>query len=373
VLHVGHALNNTMQDILTRYHRMCGDNTLWVPGTDHAGIATQNVVERQLAGEGKSRHDLGRDVYRTGLGVAPGKGRHHHQPAQATRLLLRLEPGAVYHGRGAVAGGSRGLRPAVQGRADLQGRLYRQLVPRCHTALADDEVEHEDPRASSTISAIRYADGSGYVVVATTRPETMLGDTGVAVHPDDDRYRHGRQTGIELPLTGRTIPVVFDEHVQMDFGTGALKVTPSHDRDDYEIGRRHNLAMSRSWTTSGVMNEAAGSYAGLDRFACRKQIVADLESRGYLEKVEDYPHAVGQCYRCKTVIEPTTSLQWFVSVRPLADKAVAAVREERIRIYPKTWYNTFYSWMDNIRDWCISRQIWWGHRIPAWTCRTAAS
>jgi valyl-tRNA synthetase len=256
-----------------------------------------------------------------------------------------------------------------------EGLIYKgdyivNWCPRCLTALADDEVDHEDTRGKLYHLRYPFADGSGHVVVATTRPETMLGDTGVAVHPDDERYSHLKGVGIELPLTGRTIPVVFDPHVQKDFGTGALKVTPSHDRDDYEIGRRHDLELCKVMDDHGVMNEKAGTYQGLDRYECRRQIVADLDEQGYLDRIEDYDHALGQCYRCKTVVEPTTSLQWFVKVKPLADASVEAVRSERIRIYPKTWYNTFYSWMDNIRDWCISRQIWWGHRIPAWTCIT---
>ncbi|MCB2216073.1 valine--tRNA ligase [Desulfofustis glycolicus] len=369
VLHVGHALNNTMQDILTRYHRMCGDNTLWVPGTDHAGIATQNVVERQLASEGLSRHDLGRDAF-----VERVWEWRREKGGTIINQLKRLGCSCDWSRERFTM--DEGLSQAVREvfvRLYKEGLIYKgdyivNWCPRCLTALADDEVEHEPSQGK--LYHLRYplVDGSGELVVATTRPETMLGDTGVAVNPNDPRYAGLAGKQVELPLTGRVIPVVFDEHVQMDFGTGALKVTPSHDRDDYEIGRRHNLAMCKVMDDHGVMNEKAGSYAGLDRFACRKKIVADLESQGYLVTVEDYPHAVGQCYRCKTVVEPTTSLQWFVSVRPLADAAVAAVREERIKIYPKTWYNTFYSWMDNIRDWCISRQIWWGHRIPAWTC-----
>lgn len=254
-----------------------------------------------------------------------------------------------------------------------EGLIYKgdyivNWCPRCLTALADDEVDHEDCKGKLYHVRYPFADGSGHVVVATTRPETMLGDTGVAVHPDDERYSHLADVGISLPLTDRVIPVVFDHHVQKEFGTGALKVTPSHDRDDYEIGQRHNLEMCKVMDEHGVMNELAGEYAGLDRFECRKKIVEDLERLGFLDKIEDYDHAVGHCYRCKTTVEPTTSLQWFVKVKPLADAAVAAVRDERINIYPKTWYNTFYGWMNNIRDWCISRQIWWGHRIPAWNC-----
>ncbi|MFZ5776106.1 MAG: valine--tRNA ligase [Thermodesulfobacteriota bacterium] len=369
VLHVGHALNNTMQDVLVRYKRMCGYNTLWVPGTDHAGIATQNVVERQLATEGKGRHDLGREQFIERVwkwreekgGTIINQLKHLGCSCDWDRERFTMDEGL-----------SRAVR-TVFVRLYKEGLIYKgdyivNWCPRCHTALADDEVEHEDK--AGKLYHIRYphADGSGHVVVATTRPETMLGDTAVAVHPDDERYHHLREIGVRLPLTDRIIPVVFDHHVQREFGTGALKVTPSHDRNDYEIGIRHNLPRLKVMDDSGIMNQEAGPYAGLDRFACRKKIVADLEEQGYLEKIEDYDHAVGQCYRCKTVVEPTTSLQWFVSVRPLADAAVAAVREGRIAIHPKTWYNTFYAWMDNIRDWCISRQIWWGHQIPAWTC-----
>ncbi len=370
VLHVGHALNNTMQDVLVRYHRMCGDNTLWVPGTDHAGIATQNVVERQLATEGKGRHDLGRDAFieriwdwrRDKGGTIINQLKRSGASCDWERERFTMDEGL-----------SKSVREVFV-RLYKEGLIYKgdyivNWCPRCHTALADDEVEHEDKKGKLYHIRYPFADGSGHVVVATTRPETMLGDTGVAVHPDDERYSHLADVGIKLPLTDRTLPVVFDHHVQKDFGTGALKVTPAHDRDDYEIGLRHSLEIMKVMDEHGVMNDKAGAYEGLDRFDCRKKVVEDLESQGFLDKIEDYDHAVGQCYRCATVVEPTTSLQWFVLVRPLADKAVGAVRDGRINIYPKTWYNTFYSWMDNIRDWCISRQIWWGHRIPAWTCK----
>jgi len=369
VLHVGHALNNTLQDVLVRYKRMAGFNTLWVPGTDHAGIATQNVVERQLATEGKSRHDLGREAF-----IERVWQWRMEKGGSIINQLKRLGSSCDWERERFTmdAGLSKAVR-TVFVRLFKEGLIYKgdyivNWCPRCHTALADDEVEHEDKKGSLYHIRYPYADGSGHLIVATTRPETMLGDTAVAVHPDDERYSHLKEIGIKLPLTDRTLPVVFDHHVQREFGTGALKVTPAHDRDDYEIGIRHNLEIMKVMDDSGTMNELAGPYAGLDRFACRKKIVADLEEQGFLEKIEDYDHAVGHCYRCKTVVEATTSLQWFVSVKPLADKAVAAVSEGRINIHPKSWNNSFYAWMDNIRDWCISRQIWWGHQIPAWTC-----
>ncbi len=369
VLHIGHALNNTLQDLLTRYHRMKGDNTLWVPGTDHAGIATQNVVERQLATEDKTRHDLGREEF-----VKRVWEWKEEKGGTIINQLKRMGASCDWDRERFTM--DEGLSKSVREvfvRLFNEGLIYKgdyivNWCPRCHTALSDDEVEHDPTDGKLYHLRYPYADGSGHVVVATTRPETMLGDTAVAVHPEDERYAGLDKIGISLPLSDRTIPVVLDHHVQRDFGTGALKVTPAHDRDDYEIGLRHDLERIKIMDDHGVMNELAGKYAGLDRFACRKQIVLDLEEQGFLEKIEDYEHAVGKCYRCATVVEPTTSKQWFVSVRPLADKAVAAVRDGRINIYPNTWYNTFYAWMDNIRDWCISRQIWWGHRIPAWTC-----
>jgi len=371
VLHIGHALNNTLQDILIRYHRMRGDNTLWVPGTDHAGIATQNVVERQLADEHKTRHDLGRDQF-----IERVWSWRKEKGGTIINQLKRLGASCDWDRERFTM--DEGLSKAVREvfvRLYNEGLIYKgdyivNWCPRCQTALSDDEVEHEP--TDGKLYHIRYpfADGSGHVVVATTRPETMLGDTGVAVHPEDERYQGLKDAGIRLPLTDRIIPVVFDHHVQMGFGTGALKVTPAHDRDDYEIGMRHNLDRIKVMDDHGVMNEVAGRYAGLDRFECRKRIVNDLREQGFLEHIEEYQHAVGKCYRCATVVEPTLSKQWFVSVRPLADKAVQTVLDGKIRIFPNTWYKTFYSWMDNIRDWCISRQIWWGHRIPAWTCES---
>ncbi|MDR9502393.1 MAG: valine--tRNA ligase [Desulfurivibrionaceae bacterium] len=369
VLHVGHALNNTLQDVLIRYKRMMGCNTLWIPGTDHAGIATQNVVERQLASENKSRHDLGRDQF-----IERVWQWRQEKGGTIINQLKRLGCSCDWERERFTM--DEGLSKAVRTvfvRLFNEGLIYKgdyivNWCPRCHTALSDDEVEHEEKKGKLYHIRYPYADGSGHLVVATTRPETMLGDSGVAVHPDDPRYAHLKDIGIRLPLTDRTIPVVFDHHVQREFGTGALKVTPAHDRDDYEIGLRHHLEVIKVMDNSGTMNELAGVYSGLDRFACRTKIVKDLEAQGFLEMIEDYDHAVGNCYRCHTVVEPTTSLQWFVSVRPLADAAVTAVRQGRINIHPKSWDNTFYAWMDNIRDWCISRQIWWGHQIPAWTC-----
>lgn len=369
VLHVGHALNNTLQDILTRYRRMCGDNTVWVPGTDHAGIATQNVVERQLATEGKTRDDLGREAF-----IEKVWEWRKEKGGTIIHQLKKLGASCDWERERFTM--DEGLSDAVKEvfvRLYKEGLIYKgdyivNWCPRCQTALSDDEVEHEDTKGKLYHVRYPYADGSGHVVVATTRPETMLGDTGVAVHPKDERYQHLAEIGIKLPLTDRILPVVFDDHVDREFGTGALKVTPSHDRDDYEIGLRHSLPRLKVMDEKGFMNEAAGEYCGLERFECRKKIIEDLDRLGFLEEIEEYDHAVGHCYRCKTVSEPTTSLQWFVSVKPLAAKAVDAVKDGRINIYPKTWYNTFYSWMDNIRDWCISRQIWWGHRIPAWTC-----
>jgi valyl-tRNA synthetase len=369
VLHVGHALNNTLQDILVRYRRMQGYNVLWVPGTDHAGIATQNVVERQLAEEGVSRHEIGRRRF-----IERVWQWKEESGGQIINQLKRLGCSCDWDKERFTM--DEGLSKAVREvftRLYDEGLIYRgdyiiNWCPRCHTALADLEVEHEP--TDGKLYRIRYpfASGDGYLVVATTRPETMLGDTGVAVHPADERYNSLPDKNVQLPLTGRTIPIVFDTHVEREFGTGALKVTPAHDLNDFEIARRHDLPALKVMDDNGTMNDEAGDYAGLDRFECRKKVVADLEKLGLLDGIEDYQHGVGQCYRCQTVVEPSLSKQWFVSVKPLAEKAIASVKDGHTRILPKTWENTFYDWMYNIRDWCISRQIWWGHRIPAWTC-----
>ncbi len=369
-LHMGHALNNTLQDILIRTRRMQGYNALWVPGMDHAGIATQNVVERQLAEEGKTRHDLGREKFieRVWKWREESGGTIIHQ-------LKRL---------GASCDWSRerftmdeGLSRAVKEvfyRLYHEGLIYRgdyviNWCPRCHTALSDLEVEHEPHQGH--LYHIRYPlkDG-GEVIVATTRPETMLGDTAVAVNPSDERYKHLIGKMAILPIVNREIPIIGDRYVDVEFGTGALKVTPAHDMNDFLLGQTHHLEMIKVIDDEGMMSEAAGeAYRGLDRFACREKIVKDLEAQGYLVKIEPYDHQVGHCYRCKTVIEPSLSKQWFVKIKPLAEKAIEAVRKGDTRIIPPIWEKTYYDWMENIRDWCISRQIWWGHRIPAWYCR----
>ncbi|RJX29409.1 MAG: valine--tRNA ligase, partial [Desulfurivibrio sp.] len=354
---------------LVRYKRMMGYNTLWVPGTDHAGIATQNVVERQLAAEDLTRHDVGRDnfIERVWQWKAQSGG-------QIINQLKRLGCSCDWERERFTMdeGLSRAVR-TVFTRLFKEGLIYKgdyiiNWCPRCHTALADLEVEHEATDGKLYRIRYPYAAGDGYIVVATTRPETMLGDTGVAVHPEDDRYTSLPEKSVILPLVNRRIPIVFDPQVEREFGTGALKVTPAHDLNDFEIARRHDLPSIKVMDDNGRMNVEAGPYAGLDRFECRKKIVEDLREQGYLEGIEDYQHGVGHCYRCATVVEPYLSKQWFVSVKPLAAKAIDAVKNGDIRIHPKTWENTFFDWMYNIRDWCISRQIWWGHQIPAWTC-----
>ncbi len=368
-LHMGHALNNTLQDIVTRYHRMEGFNTLWLPGTDHAGIATQNVVERELAKDGLHRDEVGRErfIERVWEWKSQSGGTIIEQ-------LKRL---------GASCDWSRerftmdeGLSKAVREvfvRLYNEGLIYRDnyiinWCPRCKTALSDLEAEHEDTKGS--LYYIRYplADGSGYLTVATTRPETMLGDTAVAVNPKDPRF--GKYVGqkVILPIVGKKIPVIGDTYVDMEFGTGALKVTPAHDVNDFEIMKRHNLELIRVIDDDGKINENGIHYVGKDRFECRKEIVEELDEKGFLEKIEPYNLGVGKCYRCKTIVEPSLSLQWFLRMKPLAEPAIEAVRSHKIRIIPEMWKKTYFEWMENIRDWCISRQIWWGHRIPVWYC-----
>ena len=369
VLHMGHALNNTMQDILCRYRRLRGDNVLWMPGTDHAGIATQNIVEKKLAQDGTDRHQLGREKFIE----AVWQWREKYGNAIINQLK-RL--GASCDWKRERFTMDEGLSLAVR-KVFVQlydeGLIYRgnyiiNWCHRCHTALADLEVEHEDHDGNLYHIRYPYPDGSDGIVVATTRPETMLGDSAVAVHPEDERYQNIEADTVILPLMNREIPIIKDSYVDMSFGTGGLKITPAHDPNDFEIGARHNLASIKVISDNGDMTAEAGPYEGLDRFECRKAVVKDLEQQGLLVKIEPYQHSVGHCYRCKTVVEPNLSKQWFVSVKPLAKKAIAAVESGETRIIPDMWTNTYYDWMNNIRDWCVSRQIWWGHQIPAWTC-----
>lgn len=370
VLHMGHALNTTLQDILCRYHRLRGASVLWLPGTDHAGIATQNVVERQLAAQGVDRHQLGRKRFIESV----WEWRRKYGSA-IIRQLKYL---------GASCDWSRerftmdeGLSDAVRKvfvelyKQDLiyQGNYIINWCPRCHTALADIEVEHDVDQGHLYHIRYPYADGQGGPVVATTRPETMLGDTAVAVHPEDERYQNLSCQKVILPLTGRQIPVIKDDYVDREFGTGALKITPAHDPNDFAVGQKHGLESIKVIGDDGKMNSEAGDFSGMDRFECRKAIVRALDEQGLLIKVEDYEHSVGHCYRCSTVVEPNLSKQWFVRTGPLAKAAVEAVKQDNTRIVPEKWKNDYFVWMENIRDWCISRQIWWGHQIPAWTCR----
>ncbi len=369
VLHMGHALNITLQDILCRYRKLKGDSVLWMPGTDHAGIATQNVVEKQLAAEGQDRHRLGREKFIEKV----WQWREQYGSAIINQLK-RL--GAMCDWDRERFTMDEGLSAAVRKvfvTLYKEGLIYRgdyitNWCPRCHTALADLEVEHEEHDGHLYHIRYPFAEGEGGLTVATTRPETMLGDTAVAVNPEDERYRHVDRDSVILPLMERRIPIIRDGYVDLTFGTGALKVTPAHDPNDFEIGSRHGLPSVKVIGDDGKMTEEAGRFAGLDRFEARQKVVDALQKEGLLERVEDHKHNVGHCYRCKTVVEPNLSRQWFVSAGPLAKEAIAAVEDGRTRIVPEMWTKTYYDWMYNIRDWCISRQIWWGHQIPAWTC-----
>ncbi len=372
-LHIGHALNLTLQDVLCRHARQLGKNVLWVPGEDHAGIATQNVVERRLKTEGKGRHDLGREAF------VERVWQWKEEYGDNIRRQIKAMGASVDWSRERFTL-DEGLSRAVR-RVFVQlynegliykGRYIVNWCTRCHTALADDEVEHAPQKTH--LWHIRYPleDGSGELVIATTRPETMLGDTAVCVHPEDERYTAFVGKKARLPLTDRLIPIIADNYVDREFGTGALKVTPSHDHNDWHLGHKHNLEFLSVMDDEGRMNELAGKFAGLSRDEARKAVAAELEAQGFLVKVEDYENSVGHCYRCKEIIDPHVSVQWFVAVKTLAEKARAAM-PEKTQIYPESWLKTYYNWMDNIRDWCISRQIWWGHRIPAWTCDSCAN
>jgi len=368
-LHLGHALTATMEDIMIRYHRMTGDPTLWVPGSDHAGIATQIVVERELRDEGTDRYALGRERFVER--VWDWKRRYGSRISEQNR---RLGVSCDWDRERFTL--DAGLSAAVREvfvRLREEGLIYRDdriinWCPRCASALSDLEVEHEDRPGKLYHVAYPLADGSGQITVATTRPETILGDTAIAVHPDDPRYKDLVGRDVVLPAVGRHIPIVADDAVEREFGTGAVKVTPAHDPTDFEIGARHHLPRIQVIGFDARMTAEAGPYAGLDRYEARERLLADLEASGALTGAEDYTIPIGTCERCGTVIEPLISKQWFVHMPPLAAPAIAAVREGRTTIIPERFTKTYFDWMENIHDWCISRQLWWGHRIPAWYC-----
>ncbi|MEE8472149.1 MAG: valine--tRNA ligase, partial [Dehalococcoidia bacterium] len=368
-LHLGHALTATMEDLMVRWHRMRGEPTLWLPGIDHAGIAAQVVVEKEMAREGQSRHDLGREgfekrvwewMHRYGRTIAE---QHKRLGASCdwSRERFTLDEGP-----------SRAVRTTFVHLYE-KGLIYRgeriiNWCPRCQTALSDLEVDHQD--VSGHLYHVRYPleDGERYITVATTRPETIMGDTAVAVNPKDKRYRGWVGQKVRLPVVDRIIPIIADEAVDFAFGTGAVKITPAHDPVDFEVGQRHGLESVSILNPDATMNRNAGSFEGQDRFVCRENLVAWLREKGLLERVEAHSHAVGHCQRCQTVIEPWASQQWFVKIAPLAAPAMKAVLDGSIRIIPERFTKVYLNWMENIRDWCISRQIWWGHRIPVWYC-----
>ncbi len=372
-LHMGHAIDNTLQDILIRWRRMQGYSALWMPGSDHAGIATQIKVEETLKKEENlSRYDLGRAKFIERVWQWKEK-----YGSQITNQLRRLGASCDWERERFTMddGCSEAVREVFVSLYE-KGLIYRSRritnwCVSCHTALSDIEVEHED--SSGHLWHVRYplADDPGrFITVATTRPETILGDTGVAVHPADERYRELLGKNLILPVVGRVIPLVADEYVDPAFGTGAVKVTPAHDPNDFDMGQRHNLEQIVVIDPKGLMTELAGEFAGMDRYQCRKSLVERLEKEGYLVKVEEHQHSVGHCQRCHTVVEPMVSLQWFVKMQPLAEAALACVEDGRIQFVPERFTKIYTHWMDNIRDWCISRQIWWGHRIPVWYCKS---
>lgn len=367
-LHIGHALNLSLIDALCRHARQMGKNVLWVPGTDHAGISTQHVVERSLAKEGKTRQDVGREAFveRVWQWREEFGGKILDQIAALgcsvdwTRLRFTMDEGL-----------SKAVRKVFV-QLYNEGLIYRgdyiiNWCPRCHTALADDEVEREDTPGKLWRVKYRLKDGDGEVTIATTRPETIPGDTAICVNPNDPRYVQLVGKKAVVPVINREIPIIADNYVDMEFGTGCLKVTPCHDHNDWQIGQRHKLELCQVIDENGMMSANAGPYAGLSQEACRQAILADLEAAGRIDGVEELTHSVGHCYRCRTVVDAIVSRQWFVDASRLAPPARAAV-PELTKIFPEKWLNTYYVWLDNIRNWCISRQIWWGHRIPAWTC-----
>ena len=369
-LHMGHAFNNTLQDVLARWKRMLGFEVLWQPGTDHAGIATQNVVERQLHAKGINRQEIGREEFikRVWKWREESGGTINHQLSKlGSSLDWERDRFTMDEGL------SKAVREVFVSLYE-DGLIYKgdyiiNWCPRCTTALSDLEVEHQETQGHLYNIKYQFKNSKNSLTIATTRPETLLGDSAVAVNPKDERYQSMIGETLILPLLGRELPLIGDNYVDSSFGSGALKVTPAHDPNDFELGRRHDLELINVMNPDGSMNEAAGPlYQGLDRFTCRQKLVENLKIQNFLESVEEHTHSVGHCYRCHTVVEPYVSTQWFVKTKPLAKSAIEAVKSGRIHIVPKLWENTYFNWMENIRDWCISRQIWWGHQIPAWNC-----
>ncbi len=370
VLHMGHALNNILQDILVRWRRMQGFNTLWMPGTDHAGIATQNVVERKLAKKGTNRYELGREKF-----IEEVWKWKNEYGSEILRQLRKLGSSCDWERERFTM--DEGLSKAVKEafvRLYEKGFIYKgkyiiNWCPRCRTALSDDEVEHEDHEGHLWYIRYPFRDAPHlFINIATTRPETMLGDVAVAVNPEDERYKEMIGEVLILPVVGREIPIIADDAVDPKFGTGAVKVTPAHDPNDFEIGRRHNLDHVVIMNEDGTIRGDADNYIGMDRYECREALVEELKQEKNIVKVQPHSHSVGHCYRCRTVIEPYLSDQWFIKMKPSAEAAIEAQKSGNVTFYPERWTKVYLSWLENVRDWCISRQIWWGHRIPAWIC-----
>ncbi len=370
ILHMGHALNNSLQDILIRYYRMTGRPTLWVPGTDHAGIATQNVVERQLKKEGLRRQDIGREKFLEKTWELKEK---HHDVIVSQLKKIGCSCDWDHERFTMDEGLSKAVRETFVSLYD-RGLIYKGLYlvnycPHCGTALADDEVEHQEDLGHLYDVNYPFADGSGHITVATTRPETMFGDVAVAVNPDDERYKGLVGKMLKLPLTDREIPIIADSFVGIEFGTGMVKITPAHDPNDWECGKRHNLQAINILNPDGTLNDVCPEeFRGLPAEEARVKVAEKLQELGYLVRIQEHKHEVGHCYRCNTTVEPYMSQQWFVKMRSMADKALDAWKKGDLHFYPKRWENTYSSWLENIRDWCISRQLWWGHRIPVWYC-----